>query len=180
MCADLFFLIQPVNPKLPRSFETLVDDFCGPAACAQIVLCVLGTHVKSSCMCSVNPGCVRSAHCGTAAQHKCVETSSGRSTGALEKSVSDYYVITPNWESDWGWKNPVSDFCLRHFVSSHNHVKNLSQDNNIWPPLWDCSLHIARSVWITSEPSSCTGRANDWSFFIAKGHSKCTLVCLLE
>lgn len=65
-------------------------------------------------MCSVNAVCIRSTHYGTAAQHICIETSSGRNMGALYKSVSDYYVITPTESVIWDEKSYVK-FLLEAF-----------------------------------------------------------------
>lgn len=54
--------------------------------------------------------------------------------GALYKSVSDYSVITPTESLIRDEKSYVK-FLLEAFWLQPQRVKNLSQDNNIWPLL---------------------------------------------
>lgn len=60
----------------------------------------------------------------------CVETSSGRNMGVLNKSVSDYYIITPTESLIRDEKSYVK-FLLEAFWLQPQRVKNLSQGNNI-------------------------------------------------
>lgn len=54
--------------------------------------------------------------------------------GVLNKSVSDYYIITQTESLIRDEKSYVK-FLLEAFWLQPQRVKNLSQGNNIWPPL---------------------------------------------
>lgn len=135
MCADLFFLCTTSETKMTWKLQNLDQWFLWSAClCSTSPGCSGHTRKIILCLCSVNPACVHSAHYGTAVQHICVEMSSGRNMGALYKSVSDYYVITPTESLIWVEKSYVK-ILLPAFWLQPQCVKNLSQDNNIWPPL---------------------------------------------